>query len=111
MIAQEQLSNDTNELKAIVYQLIGVVEEQKLLISNQNERIEALCQKNEEQAQKIDELTCQIAVLKRHRFGKRSEKLKEDESEEATHDNSNEATGVVDSPDAHAQKKNRHAQK
>lgn len=109
MIAQEQLSNDTNELKAIVYQLIGVVEEQKLLIANQNERIEtqsqeikALCQQNEEQAQRIDELTCQIAVLKRHRFGKRSEKLKEN-NEEATHDNNNETIGPVTSPDAHVE--------
>ena len=105
MIAQEQLSNDKNELKAIVYQLIGVVEEQKLLIANQNQRIEeqsqeikTLCQKNEEQAQKIDQLTYEVNVLKRHRFGKRSEKLEEDST---TPDNRNENTDTLTSPDAH----------
>ena len=106
MIAQEQLSNDTNELKAIVCQLIGVVEEQKILIANQNQRIEAqsqeikaLCQTNEEQAQKIDKLTYEVSVLKRHRFGKRSEKLKEEN--QLTPDNSDGAIDLSTSPDGY----------
>ncbi|MBA3814744.1 MAG: hypothetical protein H0X26_09760 [Alphaproteobacteria bacterium] len=122
MIAQEQLSNDKDELKAIVYQLIGVVEEQKLIIANQNERIEAqsqeikvLCKKNEEQAQKIDELSYAVSILKRHRFGKRSEKFEgenatsvdstadntNDNMDTSTPDNSSGNTSTTTSPDAH----------
>ncbi|MBX9621580.1 MAG: hypothetical protein K2X28_06100 [Alphaproteobacteria bacterium] len=95
MIARENLPNDTVELKGLVYQLLDVVEQQKLLIANQNERMEAqflriegqsqeiktLSLKNEEQSQKlqaqahkIDQLTDQVNALKRHQFGKRSEK-------------------------------------
>ncbi len=92
MIAQEQLTDNTNELKAIVYQLIGVVEEQKLLIANQNERIEA-------QAQKIDELTYQVSMLKRHRYGKRSEKLQEIDN--PTNEDNGENTDTLAAPDAH----------
>jgi len=88
MIARENLPNDTVELKGLVYQLLDVVEQQKFLIANQNERIETLFLKNEEQSQqlqtqsqkieeqahRIDQLTGQINALKRHQFGKRSEK-------------------------------------
>ncbi|MBA3814842.1 MAG: hypothetical protein H0X26_10270 [Alphaproteobacteria bacterium] len=128
MIAQEQLTDNTNELKAIVYQLIGVVEEQKLLIANQNQRIKAqtlkveaqsqeikaLCQKNEEQAQKIDELSYAVSILKRHRFGKRSEKFEgenatpddttadntNDNTDTSTSDNGSGNTDTTTSPDA-----------
>jgi len=99
MIAQEQLTDNTNELKAIVYQLIGVVEEQKLLIANQNERIEAQSLKIEEQAQKIDELTYQVSMLKRHRYGKRSEKLPEVDN--PTNEDNAENTDTLAAPDAH----------
>jgi len=105
MIARENLPNDTVELKGLVYQLLDVVEQQKLLIANQNERIETLFLKNEEQskqlqtqsqkieeqAHQIDQLTHQVNSLKRHQFGKRSEKNqkeiekeKEEQSEKTT---------------------------
>jgi len=84
MIVRENLPNDTVELKGLVYQLLDVVEQQKLLIANQNERIEA-------QSQRIDQLTDQVNALKRHQFGKRSEKNqkeiekeKEEESEKTS---------------------------
>ena len=96
MIAHENLPNDTVELKGLVYQLLDVVEQQKLLIANQNERIEALFLKNEEQAQKIDQLTHQVNSLKRHRYGKRSEKTQEDDSKQ------NDSNNLPSSPDAHA---------
>ncbi|MBX9621526.1 MAG: transposase [Alphaproteobacteria bacterium] len=116
MIARENLPNDTVELKGLVYQLLDVVEQQKLLIANQNERIENLFLKNEEQSQQlqtqaqqlttqsqkieeqahqIDQLTHQVNSLKRHRFGKRSEKIQEDDSKQ--NDNNTQAS----SPDAH----------
>ena len=105
MIVRENLPNDTVELKGLVYQLLDVVEQQKLLIANQNKRIETLFLKNdeqsqqlttqsqkiEEQAHQIDRLTHQVNSLKRHQFGKRSEKNqkeiekeKEEQSEKTT---------------------------
>jgi flagellar motility protein MotE (MotC chaperone) len=106
MIAQEQLTDNKDELKDMVYRLIGVVEEQKLLIANQNERIEALCQRNEEQAEKLEQLTCEIVALKRHRFGRRSEKLNEEntithDSVSEANDNGNEAIDSPTSPDGY----------
>ncbi|MBY0292700.1 MAG: transposase [Alphaproteobacteria bacterium] len=123
MIVQENLPNDTVELKGLVYQLLDVVEQQKLLIANQNERIEAQflriegqsqeikalslkneeqsqqlqaqSQKIEEQAHQIDQLTHQVNLLKRHRYGKRSEKTQEDDSKQ------NDSDNLPSSPDAH----------
>ena len=137
MIARETLPDNKNELKSIVYQLIDVMEEQKRLIANQNERIdaqflriEALSLKNEEQSQdikvlslkneeqsqqlqaqaqqlttqsqkieeqsqQIDQLTHQVNSLKRHRYGKRSEKVQEDDSKQ------NDSNTQPSSPDAH----------
>ena len=123
MIARETLPDNKNELKNIVYQLIDVMEEQKRLIANQNERIdaqflriEALSLKNEEQSQQlqvqahqlttqsqkieeqsqqIDQLTHQVNSLKRHRYGKRSEKVQEDDSKQ------NDSNIQPSSPDAH----------
>ncbi len=101
MITQEQLPNNKDELKGIIYQLIDVVEEQKRLIANQNERIEAQflkmeeqsqqievqsqqihsqSQKIEQQSQRIDQLTDQVNALKRYRYGKRSEKIPEEKT-------------------------------
>lgn len=82
MIARENLPNDTIELKGLVCQLLDVVEQQKLLIANQNERIETLFLKNEAQSQRIDQLTDQVNALKRHQFGKRSEKNQKEKEEE-----------------------------
>lgn len=75
MITHEDLSNDTVELKGLVCQLLDVVEQQKLLIANQNERIETQFLKIEEQSQRIDQLTDQVNALKRYRYGKRAEKI------------------------------------
>lgn len=80
MVAREQLPDNKNELKGIIYQLIDVVEEQKRLIANQNERIEAQFLKIEEQSQRIDQLTEQVNALKRHRYGKKSEKVQEEKA-------------------------------
>ncbi len=103
MITSESLPNDTVELKGIIYQLIDVVEEQKRLIANQNERIEAQflkmeeqSQKIEQQSQRIDQLTDQVNALKRYRYGKRSEKIPE---EKIKPDN------VEGSPDGYGQRK------
>jgi hypothetical protein len=82
MIEKDTLPQETDELKGMIYRLIDVVEEQKKIIANQNERIETQSLKIEEQAQRIDELTSQISALKRHRFGKRSEKIPQTNSEE-----------------------------
>ncbi len=113
MITREQLPNDTFELKGIVCQLLDVVEEQRTLIANLNQRVEVQLSKNEEQyqhiaaqsqqiatqsqqiitqsqqmevqsqkieeqSQRIDQLTDQVNVLTRYKFGKRSEKVKEE---------------------------------
>ena len=99
MITREQLPNDTFELKGIVCQLLDVVEEQRTLIANLNQRVEVQLSKNEEQSQqiaaqsqqlevqsqkieeqsqRIDQLTDQVNVLTRYKFGKRSEKGKEE---------------------------------
>jgi septal ring factor EnvC (AmiA/AmiB activator) len=95
MIAREELPNDTVELKGLVCQLLDVVEEQKKLIANLNERVEIQVQKIEEQSQRIDQLTDQVNSLKRYRFGKKSEKVKQEKIEA---DNQQET-----SPDANLQ--------
>lgn len=104
MKAREELPNDTVELKGLVYQLLDVVEDQKKLIANLNERVETQLLKNQEQSeqitkqsqkieeqsekideqsekideqsQRIDQLTDQVNSLKRYRYGKKSEKVK-----------------------------------
>ena len=60
MKAREELPNDTVELKGLVYQLLDVVEEQKKLIANLNERVETQLLKNQEQAQQITTQSQQI---------------------------------------------------
>ena len=102
MIAREELPNDTVELKGLVYQLLDVVEEQKKLIANLNDRVEIQLQKNQEQSQqiaeqsqRIDQLTDQVNSLKRYRFGKKSEKVKQ---EKIKPDNQQESQDT--SPDA-----------
>lgn len=117
MIVRENLPNDTVELKGLVYQLLDVVEQQKLLIANQNERIETLFLKNdeqsqqlqtqaqqlttqsqkiEEQAHQIDQLTHQVNSLKRHQFGKRSEKNQKEKEEEKEKEKQSEETNSQD---------------
>ena len=86
MLDRDKLPDDSTELKGIVYNLLDVLEEQKRLIANQNERIDSQFQKIEdqskrldEQAKKIDHLTDQVNSLKRHQYGKKSEKLPDED--------------------------------
>ncbi len=133
MITREQLPNDTFELKGLVCQLLDIVEEQRTLIANLNQRVEVQLSKNEEQSQhiavqsqqietqsqqmevqsqqiaaqsqqlevqsqkieeqsqRIDQLTDQVNVLTRYKFGKRSEKAKEEKPKPSNEDGSPDA--------------------
>jgi len=143
MITRETLPDDAFQLKGIVHQLFDVLEEQKRLIANQNERfdvqllraneqsqkieaqsqeiktlylknegqsqeikllylrneeqskeIKVLCLQNKKQSQRIDQLSDQLNVLKRHRFGKRSEKLgKDDPTDDGDQSNNGAGSG------------------
>lgn len=128
MITREQLPNDTFELKGIVCQLLDVVEEQRTLIANLNQRVEVQLSKNEEQyqhiaaqsqqiaiqsqqiitqsqqmevqsqkieeqSQRIDQLTDQVNVLTRYKFGKRSEKVKEEKPKPSNEGGSQDGYG------------------
>jgi len=114
MLDRDKLPDNNTELKGIIYNLLDVLEEQKRLIANQNERIESQFQKIEEQSKKIEDqsqrldeqakkieyLTEQVDSLKRQKYGKKSEKLPDEEppEESGSEGNSGQAS---DSPDGY----------
>lgn len=67
MIDRENLPDDVPALKSIIYQLLDVVAEQKLIIAALNKKVE-------EQDKRIGQLTHQVNTLLRHRYGRRSER-------------------------------------
>ena len=67
----------------------------------QSQQLQAQAQTISAQSQQIDQLTYQVNALKRHRYGKRSEKTQED-----SHQQAGEETTPSNSPDAHTKTKN-----
>jgi transposase len=67
-VDRHNLPNDVDALKAIILQLLDIIDQQQRTMEEQQRIIH-------EQGQQIERLTHQVQALQRHRYGRRSERV------------------------------------